>query len=235
MFVRKFKKLFQLLKHRKAVKALISSHLSLLEGDGVAASLGGLTDEEERAISALVRECVSSLVPEAKDGPIMRECVSSLAKEERAGPIVEFGTLFGLTTQLLAEAAPDGVTVLTVDNFCWNPFGLPPDLHRQFTRRILRPYLASGRVRLIDKDSALFRERNAGPIPQLVFFDADHSYEAVRDEIAWAKRMKVPVISGHDYGNALFEVTRAVDEAFPEGVSVKGMVWWKVGRPLAQA
>lgn len=198
--------------------ALVSSHLSILEGDGVAASLGGLTDEEELAISAIVRECVSSLV-----------------KEERPGPIVEFGTLFGLTTQLLAEAAPEGVTVLTVDNFCWNPFGLPPDLHRQFTRRILRPYLETGRVRLIDQDSALFRERYAGPIPQLVFFDADHSYEAVSDEIAWAKRMRIPCIAGHDYGNALFGVTRAVDEAFPEGVPVKGMVWWKAERRLAQA
>jgi hypothetical protein len=34
-----------------------------------------------------------------------------------------------------------------------------------------------------------------------------------------------PVIAGHDYGNPRFGVTRAVDEAFPEGVAVHGTVW----------
>jgi hypothetical protein len=65
----------------------------------------------------------------------------------------------------------------------------------------------------------------ARPAPALVFLDADHSYAAVRDEIAWAKSLSVPVIAGHDYGNPRFGVTRAVNEAFPEGVAVHGTVW----------
>jgi|GEM_PF-1107527 len=209
--MRKLKKVLKLFRHRQAIKALVSAHLSLLEKDGVASALGGLTEEEEEAVRVLAQTC-------AQAG----------ATGEENGPIVEFGTLFGLTTQLLAETAPSGVSIITVDNFCWNPFGLPPDLHRQFTKRVLRPYLNSGRVRLIGQDSAAFRKHYADIAPRMIFLDADHSYAAVRDEIAWARQMGVRLISGHDYGNQLFGVTRAVDEAFPEGVNCKGMVWWKV-------
>ena len=59
----------------------------------------------------------------------------------------------------------------------------------------------------------------------MVFFDADHRYEAVKEEIAWALTAGVPSICGHDYGNALFGVTKAVDEAFPDGVETAGMCW----------
>jgi hypothetical protein len=59
-----------------------------------------------------------------------------------------------------------------------------------------------------------------------VFLDADHTYKAVRDEIAWAKRIGVKIISGHDYGNPTFGVTQAVDEAFPKKIDVRGSVWW---------
>ena len=75
------------------------------------------------------------------------------------------------------------------------------------------------------EDSECFRKNYRGTCPSLVFLDADHSYAAVRDEIAWAKALGVPMICGHDYGNARFGVTRAVDEAFHEGVQVTGMVW----------
>ena len=167
----------------------------------------------------------------------MADALGGLTEEETAGlvgwvgavpegsTVVEFGTLFGLTTQALAEAAPEGCTIVTVDNFCWNPLGLKPELHEQFTRRILNPYLERGRVRLVAGDSEGFRAEYGAVVPTMVFLDADHSYEAVRAEIAWAKGLGVKVICGHDYGNPLFGVTRAVDEAFPEGVERAGMCW----------
>lgn len=214
--MRRIKKLVQLFKYRKALSQSLFTHLSLLKKDGIADALGGLTEQEEQFVRSLVREYMSAGV--SKDG-------EGEGKGNVAGPIVEFGTLFGLTTQLLAETAPKGVTILTIDMFCWNPFGLPPDLHRQFTQRILRPYLESGRVQLIDQDSFVFRQHYEGVAPSMVFLDADHSYAAVRDEIAWSKKVNSRVISGHDYGNCLFGVTRAVDEAFPDGVQCRGMVW----------
>jgi len=194
------RKLRLLWKYRWTVRAALGRQLRLLEGDGVADALGGLTPEETAGLSAWARAVPSG------------------------GTIVEFGTLFGLTTVELARAASDGVKVVTVDNFCWNPFGLPPHHHEAFTRRILTPWTDSGKVELVVSDSAAFRAA-ARPAPAMVFLDADHSYAAVRDEIAWAKAAGVSAICGHDYGNPLFGVTRAVDEAFPGGVERAGMCW----------
>jgi len=199
----KLKQVFKALKWQRQVRAALSTQLALLENPSVFA-LGGLADDEERRLVELVH-----------------------AAAQHQGPIVEFGTLFGLTTRLMAGTKREGQKLITVDNFCWNPFGLPPSLHEKFTRRILRTELESGTVELFEGTSEFFRSHYTGDRPALVFLDADHSYGAVRDEIAWARKLCVPLICGHDYGNDRFGVTRAVDEAFPDGVEVRGMVWSK--------
>ena len=191
------RKLARLWKWRRQVRAALGSLTSLYEEDGVADALGGLTAEET--------EGLVSWLP-------------------ASGTVVEFGTLFGLTTVELARRSAPDVKVVTVDVFCWNPFGLPPAKHEAFTRRILAPWTESGKVTLVRADSAAFRAATKEP-PAMVFLDADHSYEAVRDEIAWAKSIGVKTICGHDYGNPLFGVTRAVDEAFPGGVETAVMCW----------
>jgi hypothetical protein len=196
-------KFFCAVKHQRQIRELVSTQLAILENDGEFA-FGGLTDEEERGIGELLRK----------------------HRESGSGPIIEFGTLFGVTTLLLASLKAEGQKVITVDNFCWNPFGLRPEQHKAFTRKILRYGLASGDVELAELDSSAFRACYAGPVPHMVFLDADHTYASVKDEIAWAKRMGVSVIAGHDYGHPVFGVTRAVDEAFPQGVNVRGSVWW---------
>ena len=196
------KQIMTLLRNWRQAKSTFSTlaHLYAL-GDHRLDALGGLTREE-----------MDGLARWAQDVPA-------------GGTIVEVGTLFGLTTIELARRAPEGVKVVTVDNFCWNPFGLPPAHHAGFTRRILAPWIEMGKVELVQADSEAFR-KNLGSVPSMVFFDADHSYEVVRDEIAWAKPLGVKIICGHDYANAHFGVTRAVDEAFPQGVETAGM-WWK--------
>lgn len=69
----------------------------------------------------------------------------------------------------------------------------------------------------------------------LVFLDADHSYEAVRDDIwAWALHVKPGgILCGHDYGVKAFPgVKRAVDEIFGEqNVNVVGRCIWWVRKP----
>ncbi|MFM8414315.1 MAG: class I SAM-dependent methyltransferase [Planctomycetota bacterium] len=204
MIFHKFRQMFRALKWHRQVRQAVSTQLELLEAPSLFA-LGGLTDEEERALAALVVEAGA-----------------------QPGPVIEFGTLFGLTTRLIAAAAAPRQRVITVDNFCWNPFGLPPALHEAFARKVLRGELASGRVELIAATSEAFRAAYAGAVPALVFLDADHSYAAVREEIAWARRLGVPLIAGHDYGNQRFGVTRAVDEALGEGIVVYGSLWaWR--------
>jgi predicted O-methyltransferase YrrM len=198
----KLKQLLLALKWQRQVRAALSTHLSLLEHPALFA-LGGLTDEETQGLAELAR----SVNP-------------------AGGPIIEFGTLFGLTTLVLAEHKPKTVKLITLDNFHWNPFGLPAALHQDFTRRILCASQKQGQVELVASDSQSFRDGYQGPVPGLVFLDADHSYRAVREEIAWAVRLGVPLVCGHDYGNPRFGATQAVDEAFPDGVNVRGMVWW---------
>ena len=199
MILHKCRQIVRAFRWHRQVRQAVSTQLELLANPTVFA-LGGLTADEETALARLVVEA----------GP---------------GPVIEFGTLFGLTTRLIAQAARPDQRVITVDNFCWNPFGLPAPLHEAFARRVLRSELSGGRVDLVVAASDAFRASYAGPVPALVFLDADHSYAAVRDEISWARRLGVPVIAGHDYRNPRFGVTRAVDEAFPEGVAVHGMVW----------
>ncbi len=120
--VKRIRQIAQVFRHRKELRQAMAMHLSLLEGDGVADALGSLTDEETAGLRRWIAD-----VPEG-------------------GVVLEFGTLFGLTTQQLACAAPKNVKIITVDNFCWNPFGLPPAHHEAFTRRVLAPWIVSWRV-----------------------------------------------------------------------------------------
>ena len=190
-------KIWKAMRHPGTVRMAVANAVRLAEGDDIMKAVGGLTDEE---IAALVR-----WLPDE-------------------GTFVEFGTLFGFTAKAVAAAKPK-LKVIAVDNFSWNPFGLPPKLHEQFTRKILANEIAAGRITVVNATSEDFR-RDCTTAPDAVFFDAQHEYEPVRDEIAWAKKIGVRCIMGHDYKNPSkrFGVTQAVDEAF-QSVDVVGMCW----------
>lgn len=190
-----FKRIITLLRHWREAKTALST-LSFLYGstDDLDA-LGGLTEEE---MAGLIR-----WLPEE-------------------GTFVEVGTLFGLTARRIAAERPK-LKVIAVDNFSWNPFGLPPAVHEAFTRRILS---GSG-VEVVNCSSEDWRSEVEGTI-DAIFFDASHRYEDVKAECAWAKKAGVKTICGHDYNNAnpRFGVTRAVDEVFgKENVETCGMCW----------
>lgn len=65
----------------------------------------------------------------------------------------------------------------------------------------------------------------------LIFIDADHSYESVRDDIQrwWPKLRSGGVFCGHDYGHSAYPgVQQAFDEAFgpaPEGTTLITLRW----------
>lgn len=61
----------------------------------------------------------------------------------------------------------------------------------------------------------------------LVFIDADHEYEAVRQDVEAWKPHCHGILCGHDYSRQFPGVVKAVDEAFtPEQLHWKGNVWW---------
>mgnify|MGYP003319315675 CR=1 FL=1 len=190
-------KLIRILKHPRVIRDALTNAVWMVDGDVAEKAICGLTEEET---AALVR-----WLPDE-------------------GTFVEFGTLFGLTAKAVAAVKPK-LKVIAVDNFSWNPFGLPPKLHEQFTRKILANEIAAGRITVVNATSEDFR-RGCKAAPDAVFFDAQHEYEPVRDEIAWAKKTGVRCIMGHDYKNPSkrFGVTQAVDEAF-QSVDVVGMCW----------
>ena len=197
-------RLVTLVKHWREAKTALST-LSYLYGDSVVSmdALGGLTENE---MSAVCR----------------------WATEKPSMTIVEVGTLFGLTAREIASNVKSG-RVIAVDNFSWNPFGLPAHIHEAFTRQILR----GSKVELVNCSSEDWRKQVTGRI-DMIFFDASHRYEDVKAECEWAKSAGIKIISGHDYGNPnpRFGVTRAVDEVFgKENVEVVGMCW-RVKREL---
>jgi predicted O-methyltransferase YrrM len=61
-----------------------------------------------------------------------------------------------------------------------------------------------------------------------IFIDADHSYEAVKADIAaWSKRLAPGgLIAGHDYDAHWPGVMRAVDEAYPGRLRGAGSIWY---------
>jgi len=189
------KRIWTVLRHWREAKSAFSTLSYLYSGtDDALDAVGGLTDEEMRGLIRWLPE---------------------------RGTFVEVGTLFGITAKAVKAAHPN-LRVIAVDNFSWNPFGLPPRVHESFTRRIL----AESGVELVNCSSSDWR-RGAERI-DAVFFDASHAYEDVCEECRWAKAQGIALVTGHDYDNAnpRFGVTRAVDEVFGrENVETAGMCW----------
>ena len=178
------------------VRNALSFLVSVYGGDGVQDAVGGLTEVEKAGLVRWIGD---------------------------AARVVEIGTLFGFTAKRIA--ADTQAKVIAVDNFSWNPFGMPAALHERFTREILASELKSGRVELVNADAQAFLRSLKGA--DFVFLDGDHRYEAVKAEIELVRRTGVKAIAGHDYGNALFGVTRAVEETLGKPDDLAGMCWLK--------
>lgn len=70
----------------------------------------------------------------------------------------------------------------------------------------------------------------------LVFIDADHSYESVfADIVAWRPKVRVGgILCGHDYGGKFDGVKKAVDLLCPNAVIGPQQVWATVIEPTVQ-
>jgi hypothetical protein len=60
----------------------------------------------------------------------------------------------------------------------------------------------------------------------MVFIDANHTYDAVKADIeAWLPKVR-KIICGHDYADGWPGVKQAVNEKFPQGVKTIGSIWY---------
>jgi predicted O-methyltransferase YrrM len=145
-----------------------------------------------------------------QEQPLLRELVK--ASNSLPGPIIEIGTLFGGTTTLLALWKSPDKKIVTVDNYSWNPWQLSSPVHRRLTNQVLQYLSTRGEVEIICQDKQAFYDAYCGDPPALVFLDADHSYEATKADIQWAKSVGAAIICGHDYADHCPGVGRAVEE-----------------------
>jgi hypothetical protein len=150
------------------------------------------------------------------------------------GPIVEIGTLLGITATHMALAKQPSQKIITVDNYCWNPWSLPPDKHYALAHQVLYYLIQSGHVeqRRMSKDD--FYASYNGPPPALVFLDAWHTYEETKKDIEWAQRVGAKFIAGHDYCDKFPGVIQIVDECGGPR-SLSGSVWVLHPNDSAQA
>jgi hypothetical protein len=140
------------------------------------------------------------------------------------GPIVEIGTLLGVTTTQMAIVKRPEQRIIAVDNFCWNPWGLTPDVHHALAEQCLHYLIETGDVELLREDKNEFFANYERPTPAMVFLDAMHDYEETKKDILWAKRVGAKIISGHDYCDKFPGVIRIVEE-FGGPRRLAGTVW----------
>ena len=112
-----------------------------------------------------------------------------------------------------------------MDNFSWNPIGLTEDAHRDFCYRSLYYLTTCCNTTIYDGSGESFYSSYADEKPAMVFIDANHTYEGVKEDIDWAVAQGIPIISGHDYSNDFPGVKKAVNEAFPDAFKVTGSLW----------
>ena len=146
------------------------------------------------------------------------------------GMMVEVGSYRGRS---LASVAPTlirkkiklvavdifGSVFYNEDNVTPNNEGMLKDFMETMREFQLDPLVIVGPVRL---DSFVRDYLN----PHLVFIDADHAYEAVKNDIKvwWSLVQPDGILAGHDYNNKCPGVNQAVDE-LPMKFEVNGYIW----------
>jgi hypothetical protein len=150
--------------------------------------------------------------------------------------VVELGAWLGRSTRFIAESAPNSV-VISVDH--WE--GSEEHHHDPVTRAMLpslydtflsscwehRGKIVPVRLRTIEGLNLI---AEVGIQPDLIYIDASHAYEDVRQDLLTAKRLfPTSVIVGDDWYNT--EVSRAVRQVVLLGgmerqFGVNGNAWW---------
>lgn len=149
----------------------------------------------------------------------------TLNANELPGPIIEFGALFGLSSQIIASHKKPSKKFYVIENYIWNPFGISKAEHQMFLRRNLYDCCLNRNTELIEMDNTQFYHSYQGETPAFIFIDADHSYEGVSQDIKWALSQNISIISGHDFKDDHPGVKKAVEENFHGNYKVKETLW----------
>lgn len=171
---------------------------------------------------------------EGVEAPVMAELGAGVCRMARVLLAERSDLTLHLVDNFLArEQQPQGY-LATRDNFAARD-AATAERHRAEAREFIRR--RRPRVALHEADTATAASFFSGGSLDLVFVDADHSYEGVKRDIAhWLRKVKPGGwLGGHDYDNAdprfdFSGVKRAVDEFGRNfGKRIEGdanFTWW---------
>ena len=150
-------------------------------------------------------------------------------KASAAQTIIEVGSWMGRSTLAMAQECPG--TVYAVDHFKGSPEDAktahadPVEIRKAFVEN-LNGYIESGRVKLVEKESAeaSFRLAESAVLADFVFIDGAHDYDSVsRDIRVWRPLLKPgAVLAGHDIDKP--GVRKAVEELCPNWSAGSGTI-----------
>ena len=139
-------------------------------------------------------------------------------------PIIEVGTLYGFSTLVMCLVKQTDQKLYSIDNFSWNSLGVSSAVHFAATHKRLEECIEQYKVELVATSAKEFYKSYSGPPPALFFCDADHSYDAVKSDIGWAREIGASIICGDDYDPKFTGLRRAVDE-FGGPRELRGGLW----------
>lgn len=153
-----------------------------------------------------------------------RFLIELVKRSDPSRPIIEVGTLYGFSTLIICLAKNPQQKLYSVDNFSWNSLGISPLVHFYATQKRLQECIENYGVNLIYKAAHEFYASYMDANPALFFCDADHTYEAVKADISWARAVGASIVCGDDYAPEHTGVSRAVDE-FGGPRELRGGLW----------
>jgi hypothetical protein len=163
------------------------------------------------------------------------EWLAGMASTDRMH-IAEIGVYLGGSTRVMNDNAGKDTTILCVDNFSYDASN-----QQSFKDNVGYGNPECKVITLLHSTSLGAAEwcKSRGLTFDFTFIDADHSYEAVRDDIkAWLP-LTTGILAGHDYSDEARPydlngticknpgVVQAVDEAFGDRVHRgPGSIWY---------
>lgn len=149
------------------------------------------------------------------------------------GVVVEIGSWVGGSSVQLAEGIlkfkknAELFCIDPWDNFCEE---LETARNGRNVYELFREHMRSYKHNQIKDRAENVVERFKDESIDFLFIDGDHSYEAVKRDIAmWLPKVKTGgIICGHDYGKKEYGVTEAVHETFGDAFQKSARSIWSV-------
>lgn len=163
------------------------------------------------------------------------EWLANEASRVSVSRVAEIGSWMGRSTRALADnIGPEGV-VYAIDTWNGSPEcgaieKLPEDwIFDQFRLNLQDLDGRVNAIRLSSSRAAAIAKSESEQF-DLVFIDADHSYESVKaDILAWRPLVRPGgILAGHDYSSTWPGVIKAVNELVPGAKRGAGSIWYDV-------